>query len=81
MEGAIAEGINLDGDAKTGLTSLTGDKGVDNEFYRALGFTETLRLPGYYRGLETAVRMIRVLRPPKVTAQPFHWRPPTRDDR
>ena len=46
-------------------------------FYRALGFDETLRLPGYYRGRETAVRMIRVLRPPNVVAQP--WRPPTRD--
>lgn len=50
-------------------------------FYRALGFTETLRLPGYYRGLETAVRMIRVLRPPKADPQAFAWRPPTRDER
>jgi ribosomal-protein-alanine N-acetyltransferase len=45
-------------------------------FYRALGFSETLRLPGYYRGRETAVRMIRVLRPPKLVAQT--WRPPPR---
>jgi ribosomal-protein-alanine N-acetyltransferase len=34
------------------------------EFYRALGFVETFRVPGYYRGRETAVRMIRVLRVP-----------------
>jgi len=45
-------------------------------FYRALGFAETLRLPGYYRGRETAIRMIRVLRPPHVSA-PI-WRPPRR---
>jgi ribosomal-protein-alanine N-acetyltransferase len=45
-------------------------------FYRALGFAETLRLPGYYRGRETAIRMIRVLRPPHASA-PI-WRPPRR---
>jgi ribosomal-protein-alanine N-acetyltransferase len=33
-------------------------------FYRALDFDETLRLPGYYRGRETAVRMLRQLRVP-----------------
>ena len=45
-------------------------------FYRALGFSETLRLPGYYRGRETAIRMIRVLRPPQ-SSTPV-WRPPKR---
>jgi ribosomal protein S18 acetylase RimI-like enzyme len=30
--------------------------------YRALGFTETLRLQRYYRGRETAIRMMRMLR-------------------
>lgn len=49
------------------------------EFYRALGFSETLRLPGYYRGRETAIRMIRVLRPPYAVA-PI-WRPPNRSAR
>ena len=34
------------------------------QFYHALGFAETFRVPGYYRGRETAVRMIRMLRPP-----------------
>lgn len=43
-------------------------------FYRALGFSETLRLPGYYRGRETAIRMIRVLRLPCAVA-PL-WHPP-----
>jgi len=45
-------------------------------FYRALGFSETLRLPGYYRGRETAIRMIRVLRPPFASAPV--WLPPKR---
>ena len=45
-------------------------------FYRAVGFSETLRLPGYYRGRETAIRMIRVLRPPYATAPV--WSPPKR---
>ena len=31
-------------------------------FYRSLGFVETFRVPGYYRGRETAVRMLRMLR-------------------
>ena len=33
-------------------------------FYRRMGFAETFRVPGYYRGRETAVRMIRMLRLP-----------------
>jgi ribosomal-protein-alanine N-acetyltransferase len=33
-------------------------------FYRALAFVETIRVPGYYRGRETALRMIRMLRTP-----------------
>jgi ribosomal-protein-alanine N-acetyltransferase len=32
--------------------------------YRALGFEETLRVPAYYAGRETAVRMLRLLRAP-----------------
>jgi [ribosomal protein S18]-alanine N-acetyltransferase len=31
-------------------------------FYRALGFRETAYLPGYYRGMETALRMARDIR-------------------
>ena len=45
-------------------------------FYRALGFAETLRLPGYYRGRETAVRMMRMLRVTGASLEP--WRPPGR---
>ena len=31
-------------------------------FYRTLGFVETIRVPGYYQGRETALRMLRMLR-------------------
>ena len=45
VSGTIAEGLNLDGDEKTGFTSPTGEKGVDNNFYRALGCWKTYRGP------------------------------------
>ena len=47
--------------------------------YCDAGFTETVRVPGYYRGREAAVRMIRVLRVP--AAELPVWRPPTLDRR
>ena len=31
-------------------------------FYLKQGFAETVRIPGYYRGVETAVRMLRDVR-------------------
>jgi ribosomal-protein-alanine N-acetyltransferase len=43
--------------------------------YRATGFAESLRVPGYYRGREDAIRMVRVLRAPGTAIQ--LWRPPT----
>lgn len=46
-------------------------------FYRALGFEQTLRIAGYYRGRETAIRMMRLLRVPGLL--PLAWRPPTLD--
>ena len=45
--------------------------------YRATGFTQTLRLEGYYSGLESAIRMMRLLRPPGIV--PPAWSPPVRD--
>lgn len=42
-------------------------------FYRAMGFTETQLVPGYYRRRESAVRMVRILRPAGPAA--FTWRP------
>jgi [ribosomal protein S18]-alanine N-acetyltransferase len=46
-------------------------------FYRALGFEQTVRVSGYYRGRETAIRMMRLLRVPGLL--PLAWRPPTLD--
>ena len=43
-------------------------------FYRAMGFSESVRVPGYYRGREAALRMLRVLRAPGPPA--FVWQPP-----
>lgn len=48
-------------------------------FYKSEGFTETLRVPGYYRGREAAVRMIRLLRNPRSPLPA--WQPPTLDGR
>ena len=45
VSGAIAEGLNLDGDTKTGFTSPSGEKGIDNNFYKALGCWKTYRGP------------------------------------
>jgi len=33
-------------------------------FYRTMGFAPTIRMEGYYRGRESAVRMLRLLRSP-----------------
>lgn len=46
-------------------------------FYRAMGFSETVLVPGYYLGKEAALRMLRVLRRPGTV--PFCWRPPRLD--
>jgi len=48
-------------------------------FYRDEGFAETLRVPGYYRGREAGVRMIRLLRNPQLPLPA--WQPPTFDGR
>jgi hypothetical protein len=45
VSGTIAEGLNLDGDVKTGFTSPSGEKGIDNNFYKALGCWKTYRGP------------------------------------
>ncbi len=43
-------------------------------FYRALGFTETAYIPGYYRGREMALRMVKALRDPSAPLPA--WAPP-----
>ena len=45
VTGTIAEGLNLDGDENNGFTSPTGEKGIDNNFYKALGCWKTYRGP------------------------------------
>jgi len=63
-----------------GVTSVHVELRADNEpafaLYRSMGFSETLRVPGYYRGRETAIRMIRMLRVARL-ALPY-WQPPSR---
>ena len=39
--------------------------------YRSMGFCETFRVPGYYRGRETAVRMLRMVRVP--SSDRYQW--------
>ncbi len=46
-------------------------------FYRALGFSETAFIPGYYRGRETGLRMMHVLREPNAPLP--EWQPPRLD--
>ena len=41
---------------------LRANNHAARDFYRALGFTETAYIPGYYRGVETALRMSRDIR-------------------
>jgi hypothetical protein len=45
VSGTIAEGLNLDGDESTGFTGPAGEKGIDNNFYKALGCWKTYRGP------------------------------------
>jgi hypothetical protein len=45
VAGTIGEGFNLDGKISTGFTSPTGEAGIDNNFYKALGCTKSYRGP------------------------------------
>lgn len=45
VTGNIGEGIDLDGNKKNGFTSPTGEKGIDNMFYKTLGCWKTYRGP------------------------------------
>jgi len=55
----------LDTARVAGITSVHVELRMSNMpafgFYRSLGFAETIRVHGYYRGRETARRMIRML--------------------
>jgi hypothetical protein len=49
VTGKIAEGFNLDGNAKTGgFTSTSGERGIDNAFYRAWGCIMSFRGTPYH---------------------------------
>ncbi|MDQ6916533.1 MAG: GNAT family N-acetyltransferase [Pseudomonadota bacterium] len=71
----------VDSALTAGIATLHVELRADNKpaymFYRALGFEQTLRIAGYYRGRETAIRMMRLLRVPGL--EPVRWRPPTLD--
>jgi ribosomal-protein-alanine N-acetyltransferase len=64
-----------------GMVSIHVELRADNRpayaLYQAMGFAESFRMPGYYGGRETAVRMICLLRAPDIAVQT--WRPPTLD--
>jgi ribosomal protein S18 acetylase RimI-like enzyme len=68
-----------------GMASIHLELRSQNEaarrFYRAMGFYETVLVPGYYRSegrKEGALRMLRVLRSPGPL--PYTWRPPRTED-
>jgi ribosomal-protein-alanine N-acetyltransferase len=64
--------------AVAGMSSVHVELRADNRaahaLYRTMGFAESLRIPGYYRGRETAVRMLRILRMPGQRVP--GWQPP-----
>ena len=70
-----------------GIASIHLELRASNEaarrFYRAMGFYETVLVPGYYRSgegrKEGALRMLRVLRVPGPL--PAAWQPPRIEDR
>ena len=72
IESALAAGI------ESVHLELRATNDAARRFYRALGFGETILVPRYYDGTESALRMLRVLRAP-LPAQlawqpPQHWR-------
>lgn len=45
VSGKTGEGFDLDNDKTTGFTSPTGQRGIDNNYYRALGCAKSYRGP------------------------------------
>lgn len=45
VSGQIGEGLDLDGDPRTGFVSPSGQRGIDNMFYKTLGCWKTFRGP------------------------------------
>lgn len=67
-EAAYAAGI-----ATIHLELRASNQGA-RRFYRSLGFSETAYIPGYYRGREMALRMLKELRKPDIAQ--VQWRLP-----
>ena len=68
IESALTAGI-----ASVHLELRSGNQAA-KRFYRAVEFSETVLMPRYYGGRESALRMIRLLRAPGPL--PLAWRPP-----
>jgi [ribosomal protein S18]-alanine N-acetyltransferase len=47
---------------------LRAENEVARAFYRALGYQELARVPGYYQGREAAIRMVRDVRASRATS-------------
>ena len=81
-----ASAITLDSARCAGIASIHLELRASNDaarrFYRAMGFYETVLVPGYYRSgegrKEGALRMLRVLRNPGPV--PYTWRPPRSEE-
>ncbi len=61
MMGWLEESALVAGIATINLELRTHNSAA-RDFYRALGFRETAYVPGYYQGVETALRMSRDIR-------------------
>ena len=76
----------LDSARVAGMASVHLELRAGNDaarrFYRAMGFYETVLVPGYYRGgegrKEGALKMLRVLRVPGPVT--YTWKPPSRTE-
>lgn len=58
-----------------GLELRAGNE-VARLFYRTLGYREIGEIPGYYQGVEAAIRMVRDVRTPRVSASGTRQRTP-----
>ena len=61
MIGWLEESALVAGIATVNLELRAGNFAA-RDFYRALGFADAANIPGYYRGVETALRMSRDIR-------------------
>ena len=71
LESALVAGI------ESVHLELRAGNDAARRFYRVQGFGETILVPRYYGGTESALRMVRVLRPPLPAdlawQAPRHW--------